>query len=56
MRARAGAWGVVAAIALRNLFASRARSLIVGGIVLVGAILVVVGSSLLESVAAAGSR
>ncbi len=45
-----GAAGVLLQIAHRNLFASRARSLIVGGIVLVGAILVVVGSSLLESV------
>ena len=50
MRSRAGAAGVLLQIALRNLFASRARSLIVGGIVLVGALLVVVGSSLLDSV------
>jgi ABC-type lipoprotein release transport system permease subunit len=37
-------------IAFRNLFASRAKTLIVGGIILFGAVLVVVGSSLLDSI------
>ncbi len=37
-------------IAFRNLFASRAKSLIVGAIILFGAVLVVVGSSLLDSI------
>ena len=50
MRSRVGAAGVLAQIALRNLFASRAKTLIVGGIMLFGAVLVVVGSSLVDSV------
>jgi ABC-type lipoprotein release transport system permease subunit len=50
MRSRAGAAGVLAQIAFRNLFASRAKTLIVGGIMLFGALLVVVGSSLVDSV------
>lgn len=50
MRSRAGAVGVLVQIAFRNLFASRARTFIVGGIILFGALLVVVGSSLLDSV------
>jgi ABC-type lipoprotein release transport system permease subunit len=50
MRSRVGAAGVLAQIAFRNLFASRAKTLILGGIILVGALLVVVGSSLLDSV------
>ena len=50
MRSRVGLAGVLLQVAFRNLFASRARTLIVGGIVLFGAVLVVVGSSLLDSV------
>jgi len=50
MRSRAGAAGVLLQIAFRNLFASRAKTFIVGGIILVGALLVVVGSSLLDTV------
>jgi ABC-type lipoprotein release transport system permease subunit len=42
--------GLVVRLGLRNLAASRAKTLIIGGIVLLGAALVVVGSSLLESV------
>jgi len=42
--------GVLLLIAFRNLFASRAKTFIVGGIILFGAVLVVVGSSLLESI------
>jgi ABC-type lipoprotein release transport system permease subunit len=45
-----GAATVLVQIALRNLVASRAKSLIVGGIVLFGALLVVVGSSLVDTV------
>ncbi len=37
-------------IALRNLFASRLKTLIVGGIISVGAIIVVVGTSFIDSV------
>jgi ABC-type lipoprotein release transport system permease subunit len=42
--------GLVVKIGLRNLLASRAKTFIIGGIVLLGAALVVVGSSLLDSV------
>jgi len=42
--------GILLQIALRNLWASKARSAIVGGIILMGAVLVVVGSSLLDSI------
>lgn len=41
---------VVAQIAVRNLFASRWKTLIVGGIIAFGAFLVVVGTSLLDGV------
>src|SRR6478609_6780312 len=41
---------VIAQIAFRNLFASRLKTLIVGGIILFGAFLVVLGTSLLDSV------
>ncbi len=40
---------VLLRIALRNLVASRAKTLIIGGIILLGTVLVVVGSSLLDS-------
>lgn len=42
--------GLVLKIGLRNLAVSRAKTFIIGGIVLLGAALVVVGSSLLDSV------
>jgi ABC-type lipoprotein release transport system permease subunit len=41
--------GVLIRIAFRNLLASRAKTAIIGGIILLGAVLVVVGSSLLDS-------
>ena len=41
---------VIALIALRNLFASRLKTLIVGGIILFGSLLVVVGTALVDSV------
>jgi ABC-type lipoprotein release transport system permease subunit len=47
---------VVAEIAFRNLFASRWKTLIVGGIVGFGAFLVVIGTSLLDSVDRSMSR
>jgi ABC-type lipoprotein release transport system permease subunit len=48
--------GVVAQMAFRNLFASRLKTIIVGGIIFFGGLLVVVGNSLLDSVVAAMSR
>jgi ABC-type lipoprotein release transport system permease subunit len=48
--------GVVAQIAFRNLFASRLKTAIVGSIIFFGALLVVAGNSLLDSVVAAMSR
>jgi ABC-type lipoprotein release transport system permease subunit len=50
MRGSLGTLGVIVQIALRNLFASRWKTLIVGGIIAFGALLVVVGSSLLDGV------
>ena len=47
---------VIAQIALRNLFASRVKTLIVGGIIAFGAFILVLGTSLLDSVDAAMSR
>ena len=47
---------VIAQIALRNLFASRLKTLIVGGIILFGSLLVVVGTALMDSVDASMSR
>jgi ABC-type lipoprotein release transport system permease subunit len=48
--------GVIAQIAIRNLFASRWKTLIVGGIIGFGALLVVAGTSLLDGVDHAMSR
>ena len=48
--------GVVAQMAFRNLFASRLKTIIVGGIIFFGGLLVVVGNSLLDSVVASMSR
>src|SRR5215468_1538247 len=57
---RLSAWidtfGVTAQIAFRNLFASRLKTIIVGGIILFGALLVVAGNSLLDSLNASMSR
>lgn len=47
---------VIALIAFRNLFASRLKTVIVGGIILFGAFLVVLGTSLLDSINDAMSR
>ena len=56
MRAWFATLGVVAQIAFRNLFASRLKTIIVGGIIMFGGLLVVAGNSLLDSVVAAMSR
>ncbi|HZL17269.1 MAG TPA: FtsX-like permease family protein [Polyangia bacterium] len=48
--------GVVAQMAFRNLFASRLKTIIVGGIIFFGGLLVVVGNSLLDSLVASMSR
>jgi ABC-type lipoprotein release transport system permease subunit len=47
---------VVAQMAFRNLFASRLKTVIVGGIIFFGGMLVVTGNSLLDSVVASMSR
>jgi ABC-type lipoprotein release transport system permease subunit len=47
---------VLIQIAFRNLFASRLKTLIVGGIVFAGALIVTVGGSLLDSVVSGMSR
>ncbi len=49
-RSRIGTAGILLQIAFRNLFASKAKTFIVGGIILFGAALVVIGSSLLDTV------
>jgi len=49
-------FGVIARIAFRNLFASRLKTIIVGGIILFGALLVVVGSSFVDSIVAGMRR
>jgi ABC-type lipoprotein release transport system permease subunit len=48
--------GVVAQMAFRNLFASRLKTIIVGGIIFFGGMLVVAGNSLLDSLVASMSR
>jgi ABC-type lipoprotein release transport system permease subunit len=50
MRSRIGAAGVLLQIAFRNLLASKAKSLIVGGIILVGSLIAVVGSSVVDTI------
>lgn len=50
MRAKLDATRVLFRIAFRNLVASRVRTVIIGLIVLVGALIVVVGASLMESI------
>ncbi len=47
---------VIVLIALRNLFASRLKTLIVGGIILFGSLLVVVGTALVDSLDHSMSR
>lgn len=49
MRSKIGATGVLLQIAFRNLFATKAKSLIVGGIILVGSMIAVVGSSVVNT-------
>jgi ABC-type lipoprotein release transport system permease subunit len=56
MRAWFSTLGVVAQIAFRNLFASRLKTIIVGGIIFFGGMLVVAGNSLLDSLVASMSR
>ena len=50
LRERFDTFKVIALIATRNLLASRLKTLIVGGIIFFGALLVVLGTSLLDSV------
>jgi len=50
MRGYISTLGVIAQIAFRNLFASRLKTIIVGGIIFFGAFLVVMGSSLVDSI------
>jgi ABC-type lipoprotein release transport system permease subunit len=56
MRGWLATLGVVAQIAFRNLFASRLKTIIVGGIIFFGGLLVVAGNSLLDSLVASMSR
>jgi ABC-type lipoprotein release transport system permease subunit len=56
MKAWLSTLGVVAQIAFRNLFASRLKTIIVGGIIFFGALLVVAGNSLLDSLDSSMSR
>ena len=56
MRGYADTLKVIILIAFRNLFASRLKTLIVGGIILFGSMLVVVGTALVDSVDASMSR
>jgi ABC-type lipoprotein release transport system permease subunit len=56
MKAWFDTFGVVAQIAFRNLFASRLKTFIVGGIIFFGGLLVVVGNSALDSLVASMSR
>jgi ABC-type lipoprotein release transport system permease subunit len=56
MRSWFASLGVVAQIAFRNLFASRLKTIIVGGIIFFGGLLVVAGNSLLDSLVASMSR
>ena len=56
MRAWLATLGVVAQMAFRNLFASRLKTIIVGGIIFFGGLLVVAGNSLLDSLVASMSR
>jgi ABC-type lipoprotein release transport system permease subunit len=56
VRAWLDTFAVTAQIAFRNLFASRLKTIIVGGIIFFGALLVVAGNSLLDSLDSSMSR
>ena len=56
MRERLQTLKVIATIATRNLLASKLKTFIVGGIILFGALLVVLGTSFLESITSSMSR
>ena len=56
MEGRLATFGIIAKIAFRNLFASRLKTAIVGGIILGGALLVVVVGSFVDSVVAGMRR
>jgi len=56
MEGRFATFGIIAKIAFRNLFASRLKTMIVGGIILGGALLVVVVGSFVDSVVAGMRR
>ena len=56
MRAWLATFGITAQMAFRNLFASRLKTIIVGGIIFFGGLLVVAGNSLLDSLVASISR
>lgn len=56
MRAKLRAGGILLQIAFRNLFASRVKTAIVGGIIALGAVLVVIGSSVVDSLNAGMAR
>ena len=56
MQGRFATFGVISKIAFRNLFASRLKTLIVGGIILGGALLVVVVGSFVDSIVAGMRR
>ena len=55
-RSRARQGRILVQIAMRNLVASRVRTLVVGGIVALGVVVVVLGSSLLDSIDAGMTR
>ena len=56
MQGQIATLAVIAKIAFRNLFASRLKTMIVGGIILFGAMLVVVGGSFVDSIVAGMRR
>ncbi len=56
MRTKVGAAGVLLQIAFRNLFASRVKTAIVGGIIALGAVLVVFGTAVVDSLNAGMAR
>lgn len=50
MRVQSSKLGIIVRIALRNLFASGVKTIVIGGITAFGALIVVIGSTLLQSV------
>ncbi len=56
MRSKVRAGSVLLLIAFRNLFASKVKTAIVGGIIALGAVLVVIGSSIVDSLNAGMAR